>query len=299
MAILVDEGTRVLVQGITGRQGSLHTLEMLMYGTKVVAGVTPGRQGERVHGVPVYNDVFSALEEHPEVNTSIVFVPAAYAPDAVYEAIDAGIKLIVIITEHIPVHETLKLVRYGMSKGVTIVGPNTPGVISPGKCKVGIMPSGYFDAGRIGLMSRSGTLMYEVASILRAEGFGVSTAVGIGGDMITGLNFEDVYSMFLRDNETDVVVLIGEIGGSKEERFAKYFSELKPRKPVIAYIAGRSAPPGKRMGHAGAIVMGDVGTYVSKVRSLEEAGIPVARSVFDIGRVLSETLRNLHAKTSL
>uniref|UniRef100_A0A7C1TB23 Succinate--CoA ligase [ADP-forming] subunit alpha n=1 Tax=Thermofilum pendens TaxID=2269 RepID=A0A7C1TB23_THEPE len=297
MAILVDENTRVLVQGITGRQGSLHTLEMLKYGTRVVAGVTPGRQGERIHGVPVYNDVFSALEEHPEVNASIVFVPAAYAPDAVYEAIDAGIKLIVVITEHIPVHETLKLVRYGRSKGVTIVGPNTPGVISPGKCKVGIMPSSYFEAGRIGLMSRSGTLMYEVASMLRAEGFGVSTAVGIGGDMITGLNFEDVYSMFLRDDETDAVVLVGEIGGSKEERFANYFSELKPRKPVIAYIAGRSAPPGRRMGHAGAIVMGEIGTYASKVKSLEEAGIPVAKSIFDVSKLLSEALGEDRTRT--
>jgi len=299
MAILVDESTRVLVQGITGRQGSMHTLEMLKYGTKIVAGVTPGKQGEKVHGVPVYNDVFSALEEHPEINTSIVFVPAAYAPDAVYEAIDAGIKLIVVITEHIPAHETLKLVRYGKSKGVTIVGPNTPGVISPGKCKVGIMPADYFAAGRIGIVSRSGTLMYEVASRLRSEGFGVSTAVGIGGDMVTGLSFEDVYSMFVRDSETDAVVLVGEIGSSKEERFAKYFSELKVKKPVAAFIAGRSAPPGRRMGHAGAIVMGDVGTYASKVKSLEAAGIPVAKSLLDIGRVLSSVLKTNLARTAL
>jgi len=298
VAILVDENTRVLVQGITGRQGSTHTLEMLKYGTKVVAGVTPGRQGEKVHGVPVYNDVFSALEEHPEINTSIVFVPAANAPDAVYEAIDAGIKLIVIITEHIPVHETLKLIGYGKSKGVIIVGPNTPGVISPGKCKVGIMPADYFAAGHIGIVSRSGTLMYEVASRLMAEGFGVSTAVGIGGDMVTALSFEEVYSMFAQDNETSAVVLVGEIGGSKEERFAKYFSELGVKKPVVAFIAGRSAPPGRRMGHAGAIVMGGVGTYASKVESLEAAGVPVARSIFDIGKLLSLVLRQTRVKTS-
>ncbi|MDW8004754.1 MAG: succinate--CoA ligase subunit alpha, partial [Thermofilaceae archaeon] len=250
MAILVDERTRVVVQGITGAQGSLHTEQMLRYGTRVVAGVTPGKGGGKVHGVPVYDTVAEALMAHPEIDTSIIFVPAKFASDAVYESVDAGIPLVVVITEGLPVHETLLMVNYAMRKGSTIVGPNTPGAISPGKCKVGIMPGSLFKPGRIGLVSRSGTLTYEVAVGLAAAGFGVSTAVGIGGDPVTGLSFWNVYEMFHRDPDTDAVVIVGEIGGTKEEEFAKMYSS-KPSKPVVAYVAGRTAPPGKRMGHAG------------------------------------------------
>jgi len=288
MPILVDENTRVLVQGITGKQGSLHTLEMIKYGTKVVAGVTPGKGGVRVHGVPVYNSVSEALERHPEINTSIIFVPARYASDAVYEAVDAGLKIVVVITEHIPAHETLRFVEHALCRGVRVVGPNTPGVITPGRAKVGIMPGKYFAEGNVGIMSRSGTLTYEVAAALAKAGIGVSTAVGIGGDPVVGTDFVETYRLFMEDGETDRVVLIGEIGGAKEERFAQYYSSLpaEARKNVVAYIAGRSAPPGKKMGHAGAIVYGRSGSYEQKVNALESAGIRVARSIQEIPSLL-------------
>lgn len=291
MPILVGEQTRVLVQGITGRQGSLHTELMLKYGTRVVAGVTPGRGGSEVLGVPVYDSVAEAVEAHPEVNTSVIFVPARFAPDAVYEAVDAGIPLVVVITEGIPTHETLLIVNYARSRGATLVGPNTPGVITPGKCKVGIMPGELFKPGRIGLVSRSGTLTYEVAARLAAAGFGVSTAVGIGGDPVTGFSFWDVYEMFLKDPETDAVVLVGEIGGTKEEEFARLYSR-SCGKPVIAYIAGRAAPPGRRMGHAGAIAFGATGTYAGKVEALEKAGIPVARRLSEVPELLASRLKD-------
>ncbi|MEM0226207.1 MAG: succinate--CoA ligase subunit alpha [Thermofilaceae archaeon] len=290
MTILVDQGTRVLVQGITGRQGSLHTEEMLRYGTKVVAGVSPGKGGGRVHGVPVYDTVAEAVEAHPDINASIIFVPARYAPDAVYEAVDAGIPLVVVITEGIPVHETLLMVNYATRRGSTIIGPNTPGVISVGKCKVGIMPGHLFKPGRIGIVSRSGTLTYEVALRLAEAGFGVSTAVGIGGDPVTGLSFWDVYEMFQRDPETDAVVLVGEIGGTREEEFARAYA-VRRGKPVVAYIAGRYAPPGRRMGHAGAIAFGARGTYEGKVEELSRAGVPVAGSLREIPALLTRALR--------
>jgi len=290
MAILVGGETRVLVQGITGRQGSLHTELMLKYGTRVVAGVTPGKGGSEVLGVPVYDSVAEAVEAHPEVNTSVVFVPPRFAPDAVYEAVDAGIRLIVVITEGIPVHEALLMVSYAKSKSAVVVGPNTPGVITPGKCKVGIMPGELFKPGRIGLISRSGTLTYEVAARLAAAGFGVSTAVGIGGDPVTGLSFWDVYERFLEDPETDAVVLVGEIGGTKEEEFAKRYA-ASPGKHVVAYIAGRAAPPGRRMGHAGAIAFGATGTYAGKVEALERAGIPVARRLGEVPELLASRLK--------
>ncbi|QOJ78168.1 succinate--CoA ligase subunit alpha [Infirmifilum lucidum] len=290
MGIIVGENTRVLVQGITGRQGMLHTGEMLKYGTRVVAGVTPGKGGGKIHGIPVYDSVREAVETHPEIDTSIVFVPAPAAPDAVYEAIDAGIRKIVVITEHIPVHETLKFVSYARSHGALIIGPNTPGVITPPKCKVGIMPGEYFKPGLIGLMSRSGTLTYEVSLHLMERGLGVSTAVGIGGDPITGVTFEDVYTLFARDPETKAVVLIGEIGGNKEEQFAEFYSQLEEKKPVVAFIAGRSAPPGKKMGHAGAIVYGSAGSYSNKVKALTEAGVRVASSLSELADLVREIL---------
>lgn len=290
MAILVDKNTRLLVQGITGKQGRLHTLEMIKYGTKVVAGVTPGKGGMEVHGIKVYDFVEDAVREHPEINTSIVFVPAKFVFDAVIEAIDAGIKLIVIITEHIPVHVTLRMVNYAKYSETKIIGPNTPGIISPGEAKVGIMPGEYFKRGKIGLMSRSGTLTYEVSFVLMKNGFGTSTAVGIGGDQVVGLDYRDIYNMFAEDEGTEAVVLIGEIGGVKEEKFAEFYKNLseKKRKPVVAYIAGKTAPPGKKMGHAGAIVFGEMGSYYSKTKSLEEAGIPVAHTISEIPILLSK-----------
>ncbi len=289
MPVLVDENTRVLVQGITGRQGRLHTLEMLRYGTVIVAGVTPGKGGNSVHGIPVYDSVVGALENHPEIDTSIIFVPARYAADAVYEAVDAGLRLVIVITEHIPAHDTLRFVEYARCRGVRIIGPNTPGVISPGRSKVGIMPGKYFVRGNVGVMSRSGTLTYEVAAMLARENLGVSTAVGIGGDPVVGTDFIETYELFLNDAETEKVVLIGEIGGSKEEMFAEYYSSLPAgkRKKVVAYVAGRSAPPGKKMGHAGAIVYGGSGSYGHKVAALEKAGIEVARSILEIPDLLA------------
>jgi succinyl-CoA synthetase alpha subunit len=294
MAILVDENTRVLVQGITGKQGMLHTSQMLKYGTRIVAGVSPGKGGTVVEGVPVYNSVEEALEKHPDINTSIIFVPARFAPDAVYEAVDSGIKTIVVITEHIPVHETIRFVRYAATKGATVIGPNTPGAISPGKSKVGIMPGDYFKPGRIGLISRSGTLTYEISLKLLKAGLGVSTAVGIGGDPVTGLSFEDVYKMFKGDPETDAVVIVGEIGGGKEEKFAQYYATDTSKKPVVAYIAGKTAPPGKKMGHAGAIVFGSEGSYLSKVEALSRSGVKVAGSLGEIVQLVREAVQRTH-----
>lgn len=290
MAILVDENTRVIVQGITGREGSFHTKLMLEYGTKIVAGVTPGKGGMEVHGVPVYDTVEEALREHPEANTSIVFVPARFAPDAVYEAIDAGLRLVVVITEHIPVHETMRFVNYAKQKGTVIIGPNCPGVISPGKAKVGIMPGRVFTPGPVGIVSRSGTLTYEIAYMLTRSGIGQSTVVGIGGDPIVGMTFTEVMELFERDPQTKALVLIGEIGGDMEERAAKMIEEGRFTKPVVAFIAGRTAPPGKRMGHAGAIIMMGTGRYEDKVRALEKAGARVARSLSEIPKLVKEAL---------
>lgn len=291
MAILVDRNTRVLVQGITGREGSFHTKLMLEYGTKIVAGVTPGKGGLKVHGVPVYDSVEEAIARHPEINTSIIFVPAPYASDAVYEAIDAGIRLIVVITEHIPIHDTMKFVNYAKMKGSIIVGPNTPGVITPGQAKVGIMPGHMFTPGSIGIVSRSGTLTYEIAYELTRAGFGQSTCVGIGGDPITGLSFIDVAEMFREDEQTKALVIIGEIGGDLEERFADYVVREGYEKPIVAYIAGKTAPPGRRMGHAGAIISRGRGTAQSKIEALQSAGIPVAEKPSDIPRLLAKALK--------
>ncbi|MEM1719084.1 MAG: succinate--CoA ligase subunit alpha [Thermosphaera sp.] len=276
MGILLSKETRAIVQGITGREGSFHAKLMLEYGTRIVAGTSPGKKGLTIHNIPVYNTVGEIVREHGEVDASIIFVPARFAPDAVYEAVDNGVKLVVVITEGISLHEELRFVNYARSKGVVVVGPNTPGIMTPGEAKLGIMPSHVFKPGRVGLVSRSGTLTYEVARELGKHGYGVSTVLGLGGDPVTGLDFIDAYKMFLQDDATTHVVLIGEIGGDAEERFAKYYAELSVKKPVVAYVAGRTAPPGKRMGHAGAIISMGIGDYASKRRALEEAGIPVA-----------------------
>ena len=293
MAILVDENTRVLVQGITGREGMFHTQKMLEYGTKIVAGVTPGKGGEKIFNIPVYDSVEEALNNHPEINTSIIFVPARFASDAVYEAINSGIKLIVIITEGIPVHEELKFISYAKMCGVNIIGPNTPGIITPGIAKVGILPVRAFKPGRVGIMSRSGTLTYEIAEYLSMAGIGQSTVIGLGGDPINGLNFVEVAKLFEEDDETDVIVAIGEIGGDAEERLAKAIEDGEISKPVVAYVAGRTAPPGKRMGHAGAIISMGIGTWESKREALEDAGIPVASKPSEVPVIIMKYFKNI------
>ncbi|RKZ23123.1 succinate--CoA ligase subunit alpha [bacterium] len=289
MGVLVGKDTRVVVQGITGRDGSFHAARMKEYGTQVVAGVTPGKGGQEVSGIPVYNTVKEAVERHG-ANTSIIFVPARFAPDAIYEAADAGIKLIVTITEGIPVLDMMKVVKYLDERGVRLIGPNCPGIITPGECKVGIMPGHIFKKGKVGVVSRSGTLTYEVVYHLGVHGFGQSTAAGIGGDPIIGTKFIDMLELFRDDPETEAVVLIGEIGGTDEEDAAEYIKNTSYPKPVVAFIAGRTAPPGKRMGHAGAIISGGKGTAEEKIKAFENAGVKVARIPQEIPLILKEVL---------
>ena len=290
MTILVDKSTKVLITGVTGREGTTHTLSMLKYGTNVVAGVTPGKGGEKVDRVPVYNSVRQAFSEHPDINASIVFVPAAYTGDSVYEAIDSGIKLIVAITEHVPVHDSLQFINYARDKGVTIIGPNCPGLISPEETKVGIMPGHIFSKGDIGMVSRSGTLTYEIAWVLTRAGFGQSTAVGIGGDPVIGKDVLEIVDMFENDPKTRALVVIGEIGGDAEERLAARIKQRGLKKPIVSFIAGRQAPPGKRMGHAGAIISMGAGTAASKIAALEDAGVRVAELPSEIPKLLRESL---------
>ena len=284
MSILVDRNTRLLVQGITGREGRFHTRRMLEYGTKVVAGVTPGKGGDWVDGVPVFDTVKEAVEA-TGANTSIVYVPARFAPDAIYEAADGGIKLIVCITEGIPILDMIKVKAYLDQKGVRLIGPNCPGVITPGEAKVGIMPGHIHRPGNVGVVSRSGTLTYEVVHALTASGLGQSTCVGIGGDPIIGTGFVDVLAMFEEDPLTDKVVLIGEIGGTDEERAAEFIVG-RMTKPVVAFVAGRTAPPGRRMGHAGAIIEGGTGTAAEKIAAFEAVGVKVARYPAEIPALL-------------
>ncbi|MBC7115253.1 MAG: succinyl-CoA synthetase alpha subunit [Archaeoglobi archaeon] len=285
--VLIDENTRVIVQGITGKQGRFHTEQMLKYGTKIVAGVTPGKKGEEVHGVPVFNSIEEALKEQ-DADASIIFVPARYAKDAVIEAIEFSMNPIVVITEGIPVHDTMKFVERALDRGLRIIGPNTPGIIAPGKCKIGIMPSQVFKEGRIAVLSRSGTLTYEIAHSLSSRNLGQSVCIGIGGDPVIGTDFVDLLPLIEEDEETDAVVLIGEIGGNAEERASEIIEKM--RKPVVGYIAGISAPPGKKMGHAGAIIERG-GDALSKQRALEEAGARVARTPSEISNMLAEILR--------
>lgn len=287
MGIIVNMDARVLVQGITGREGRIHTGMMLEYGTKVMAGVTPGKGGETVEGVPVFNTAREALKEFA-VDASILFVPAAHAKDALIEACDAGIKLIVCITEGIPVHDIMKTRAYLKQRGTTLIGPNTPGIIVPGECKVGIMPGYIFSKGSVGIVSRSGTLTYEAVYQLTKEGIGQSACIGIGGDPLTGLSFVDVMRLLEGDPETGAVLMIGEIGGTLEEESTEFIKEMT--KPVFAYIAGISAPPGKRMGHAGAIISSGHGTATEKVESLKGAGVTVITNPARIGRTIAEVL---------
>lgn len=286
---LLPKKVKLLVQGITGREGSFHTKQMIDYGTEIVAGVTPGKGGQYIHGVPVYNTVRDAvIEQKP--NCSIVFVPARFAYDAVLEAIYAKLNPIVVITEGIPAHDTIKLVKAAQLFGVHIIGPNTPGLIVPDHYKIGILPSRYFKFGDIAILSRSGTLTYEISRLMVKYGIGQRIVVGCGGDYIIGTNFIELFNILKDDKETKAIVVIGEIGGEDEERLANYIIETNYPKPVIAYIAGKTAPPGKRMGHAGAIIAGGTGTFKSKINKLVKANVKVADKPSDIPKLLEEVM---------
>ena len=285
--IILDKNTKCAVQGVTGKQGSFHTEQMIKYGTNIVAGTSPGKGGQEINGVPIYNSI-AEIKEDVDVNASIIFVPAPFAKDAAFEAI-SQLDLAVIITEHIPVHDAMEIVAYAEKNDTTLIGPNTPGLISPGVGKLGIMPTHIFRPGNIGIVSRSGTLTYEVASQITNAGMGQSTCLGIGGDPVVGMNFSSVLQRFEEDKDTDFMVMIGEIGGTAEEKAAAFIAE-NIEKPVIAYIAGVTAPPGKRMGHAGAIIDGESGTAASKIKALESAGVTVAKRPSEIAGIIKDMI---------
>lgn len=288
MSILVNKDTRLVVQGITGREGLFHTQQMIEYGTRVVAGVTPGKGGEWAAGVPVFDTVKETIEARG-ANTSIIFVPARFAADAILEAADAGIGVIVCVTEGIPTLDMIRVRAYLERVGARLIGPNCPGVITPGQAKVGIMPGHIHEAGPVGVVSRSGTLTYEVVYALTQRGIGQSTAVGIGGDPIIGTSFMDILKLFEEDPDTEHIVLIGEIGGTDEEQAAAYLAQ-RMAKPVTGFVAGQTAPPGKRMGHAGAIISGGTGTAEEKIRALEAASVRMARHPEEIAEIVAANL---------
>jgi len=286
MAIIVDKDTKLVVQGLTGREGSFHGLRNKSYGTQVVAGVTPGKGGTDVEGVPIFNTVADAVAE-TGANTTMVFVPAKFAADAIYEAVDAGIGTVICIAEGLPAHEMLRVYTYIRPKGITMLGPNCPGALSPGKANVGIIPAEIFTEGAVGLVSRSGTLTYQIGHELTQLGLGNSTIAGIGGDPVVGSSFVDVLEKFEADDQTELVVMVGEIGGNEEEKAAE-FVQQHMQKPVLAYIAGFSAPPGKTMGHAGAIISGSSGTAQGKKEALEAAGIQVGTTPTEVAQLVAE-----------
>ncbi|MEO0246826.1 MAG: succinate--CoA ligase subunit alpha [candidate division WOR-3 bacterium] len=289
MAILINKDSRVVVQGITGRDGSFHAKLMKEYGTRIVAGVTPGKAGQFVEGIPVFNTVREAVEKEG-ADVSCIFVPAPFAADAIMEAADAGIKLIVAITEGIPVQDMIKVVHFVSEKGARLIGPNCPGLITPEEAKVGILPGHIFKRGPIGVISRSGTLTYEIVSHLTAHGIGQSTAIGIGGDPIIGTKFIDLLKMFKEDKETEAVVLVGEIGGTDEQEAARYI-KAEFGKPAVAFIAGRTAPKEKRMGHAGAIISGSEGTAEEKIKAFNDAGVSVAKEPQEVALLVKKILK--------
>lgn len=289
MSILINKDTKVIVQGITGRDGSFHAAKMKEYGTQVVGGTSPGKAGQEVAGIPVFNTVKDAVAA-TGVNTSIIFVPAPFAKDAMLEAIDGGVKLVVCITEGVPTMDAVICQRYAKLRGVQVIGPNCPGLISPEQSMVGIMPANIFKKGHTGVISRSGTLTYEVVKNLTDAGLGQSTAVGVGGDPVVGLYFEDLLQMFQDDPDTDSIAMIGEIGGDAEERAAQFIKE-HVTKPVAVFISGRQAPPGKKMGHAGAIISGNSGTAASKVAAFEAVGVPVVKETCEIPEVLKRQMK--------
>jgi len=291
MSILVDKETKLCVSGITGREGTFHTLNNRNYGTNVVAGVTPGKQGQDVEGIPVFNTFAKAVED-TGANTAMVFVPPRFAADSILEAADAGIKTIIAITEGIPAHDELRVFNYIKNlDGVRLIGPNCPGVLSPGKANVGIIPASFFKEGNVGVVSRSGTLTYQIGNELAQQGFGNSTIVGIGGDPVPGSSFIDIIALFEQDPETELIVMSGEIGGSAEEEAAEYISQ-NVSKPVVGYIAGFTAPPGKTMGHAGAIVSGSKGTAQAKAEALEAVGVRVGRTPTEVSEIAMDILRS-------
>ena len=286
MSVLVDENTRVLVQGITGREGHFHATQMLEYGTKVVGGTTPGREGQTVEGVPVFNTMKKAVRE-TNANTSIIYVPARLnAADAIVEAVDAGIQLVVCITDGVPVLDMTRVVPYVKANGARLIGPNCPGLISPGKSKVGIMAGHIHTPGPVGIVSRSGTLTYEIVAALTALGVGQSSVVGIGGDPVNGTSFVDCLRLFQDDPDTKMIAMVGEIGGTDEEAAAE-FARSYVKKPIVGFIAGLTAPPGKRMGHAGAIITGGTGTAESKIKAMEAAGVEVAQSPVGVAEIIA------------
>src|SRR6188768_78551 len=291
MAIFVDKDTRLVVQGLTGSEGRFHGLRNRAYGTSLVAGVTPGKGGQDVEGIPVFDTVAGAVAEH-DANTAMVFVPAPFAADAIYEAIDAGVHTVITITEGVPAHEMLRIHGFARAKGVRALGPNCPGALSPGKANVGIIPAEIFSEGSIGLVSRSGTLTYQIGHELTGLGLGNSTIVGIGGDPIVGSSFIDILAKFEADPETEMVVMVGEIGGDEEEKAARFIAEHMS-KPVVAYIAGFSAPPGKTMGHAGAIITGSAGTAAAKKDALEASGVRVGTSPTEAAQIAAEVARGV------
>jgi succinyl-CoA synthetase alpha subunit len=286
MAVIVDRDTRLVVQGATGREGSFHTLRNRAYGTNVVAGVTPGKGGTDLEGLPIFDTVAEAVAE-AGANTTMVFVPARFAADAIYEAVDAGIGTVICIAEGLPAHEMLRIYNYIRPQGITMLGPNCPGALSPGKANVGIIPAEIFREGRIGVVSRSGTLTYQIGHELTQRGLGNSTIVGIGGDPVVGSSFIDILSRFEADDETDLIVMVGEIGGDEEEKAAA-FIEVEVGKPVVAYIAGFTAPPGKTMGHAGAIISGSSGTAQAKKDALEARGVRVGTTPTEVAELAAE-----------
>ena len=288
MPILIGRKTKAIVWGITGSQGQFHTQLMLEYGTKIVAGVTPGRGGQQVQNVPVFDTAKEALE-HDKADAAIIFVPAAHAKDATLEAVSANLNPVIVITEGIPVKDEIQMMEIARQKGATIIGPNTPGIITPGQCKLGIMPGHIFKPGKVGLVSRSGTLTYEIAASLTNSGLGQTTCLGIGGDPVVGLNFVDVLKMFKKDPSTKAIAMIGEIGGNAEETAAEYVRKTRYPKSIVAYIAGRAAPPGKRMGHAGAIITGKAGTAETKIEALKSAGVKIAMKPGDVAKLFKRT----------
>lgn len=293
MSILVDKDTRVLVQGITGREGGFQTERSIEYGTKVVAGCTPGRGGETAFGVPVFNTVAEAVEEQGPIDCSIIYVPAAGAADAILEAADSRIRVIICITEGVPTIDMMAVKRALRGSGLTLIGPNCPGVITPGQCRVGIMPGNVFSPGHVGVVSRSGTLVYEAVDQLTRLGIGQSTCVGVGGDPIIGTSQREIIEMFNNDPDTNAIVMIGEIGGTAEQEAAEYI-KAEVRKPVVAFIAGSTAPPGRRMGHAGAIIAGNTGTAAAKKAALLDAGAVISESPAEIGATMARVLQDRH-----
>jgi succinyl-CoA synthetase alpha subunit len=292
MSIIANQSSTVLIQGITGNAARLHTKNMLDYGTKILAGTKPGGGGEEVHGVPVFNSVAEAVEKHPYLNTTILFVPPKGTKEAALEALNAGIKIVVMVAEHVPLHDNLMVLEEAWKKGALVIGPNTPGLISPSeRTKLGFVPSQYFIPGPVGVASRSGTLTYEIVSRLTLHGIGQTTCIGVGGDPIVGTPFPKILQLFEEDSETKAVLLIGEIGGTREEEAAEMIRDRKITKPVFSYLVGRTAPEGKRVGHAGALIEGSRGTIESKLADFKEAGVPVAETPEDVIQIAKEILK--------